>query len=251
MKKLIYCLFAILPAYFIIQGCNKLDGIISANGQLTATKSEVKINEPDTLVAVDAKATDNISWIVTPGGANSISTNKNAAAIKFTQAGTYNVKASINGVNTESLTIKVNSSVYTPPAGSTTLPLTGDQMSITPGLYKSVYSDSTYIYFNFQTTNTYCVTDRLNFTGSVDAGNYQLAFNNITEFGTCTGSTSTLHGGLNFKQSAALLANGTYPLNISLNGTTYTGSIVVTSATITFNWTYTSGVVINPKIITR
>jgi hypothetical protein len=116
MKKLIYCLFAILPAYFIIQGCNKLDGVITAGGQLTATKAEVKINEPDTLVAVNAKAADNIGWIVTPSGFNSISTNANAASIKFTQAGTYNVKASVNGVNTESLNITVNTSVYAPPA---------------------------------------------------------------------------------------------------------------------------------------
>ncbi len=65
-------------------------------------------------------------------------------------------------------------------------------------------------------------------------------------------ATSTISAGVNFTQNETkTLANGTYPLNVTLNGTTYTGSIVVATSSITFNWNYTAGVVITPKQISR
>ncbi|MES2279303.1 MAG: hypothetical protein V4592_24940 [Bacteroidota bacterium] len=252
MKKLVYCLLALLPAYFIMQGCNKLDGIITPGGQLSATKTELKINEPDTLVALKAKATDNISWLVSPSGFNTISTRDNASSMAFSKAGTYTVKASVNGTNTENLTIKVNETVYTPPVGNITVALTGDQFSLTPSLYKSVHADSTFIYFTVVSANTYCAASKLNFTYGVDASNnYALNLNSVTQLTACSGTMAPLHNVINFKQSTALLANGTYPLNVTLNGTTYTGSMVVSTANITFNWTYTSGVTLATKLITR
>lgn len=252
MKKLIYCMLALLPAYLIIQSCNKLnDAVVVAGGALKVQKTEVMINQPDTLLITDAKTSDKVVWIVSPSGSNTISTNGPGAVLTFSKAGTYTVTATVNDGKPITTTIVVNTTVYAPPAGTTPTLLTGDQISLTPGLYKSAAADTTYIYFNAYTTNTYCATNRLNISSSITGGNYAASFINVLPYGTCTGTMATLHAGINFKQSPAVLANGTYPLTFNLNGTTYTGSIAVSTASIVFNWTYTSGVVLTSKTITR
>jgi hypothetical protein len=251
MKKLTYFLLAFIAACFIIQGCKKLEGVIAAGGQLSATKTEVKMNEPDTVLAVKAKATDNISWLVTPSGFNTISTKDNAAAFVFSKAGTYTVKATINGASTDGLKIKVTDGVYVPPA-NTTLSLTGDQIIIEPQIYKSAHSDTAYIYFQTHTANTYCPNGKLMYTSGVDANNnYMLNFTGVLQYAGCSGTPAFMRANINLKQNTIGLVNGTYPLNITLNGTTYTGSIVVATANITFNWEYTSGVTIAPKVRNR
>jgi hypothetical protein len=47
------------------------------------------------------------------------------------------------------------------------------------------------------------------------------------------------------------MVNGSYPLTVTLNDTTYTGSIAISTASVTFNWNYTKGVLITPKQIAR
>lgn len=250
MKKLFYLIMALIPAYLIIQGCNKLGSVISPAGQITATRAELKVGELDTLLAVNAKATDNIAWTVTPSGFNTISTKDNAAVMVFSKAGTYSVKASVNNVQTDALSIKVNEAPT--PQANTLVPLTGDQISLVPTYYKSAHADTTYIYFTATTTKTYCGSSKLNLTNSIDAsGAYLLNFTNVLVYAGCSGTPSTIHNWAYFKQTPILLANGTYPLSVTLDGTTYTGTIAVTTTNVTFNWTYTSGVVIAPKVLTR
>lgn len=250
MKKLFYCIMALVPAFIIIQGCNKLGSVISPAGQISATRAELKVGEIDTVLAVNAKATDNIAWMVTPTGFNTISTKDNAATLVFSKAGSYTVKANINGSPTDALSIKVNEAP-TPPA-NTTLTLTGDRINLVPAYHKSALADTTYIYFTATTTKTYCGSSKLNLTNSIDAsGNYLLNFTNVLQYAGCSGTPSTIHNWAYFKQTPIQLANGTYPLNVTLDGTTYTGSISVTTTNVTFNWTYTSGVVIAPKVLTR
>ncbi|QKJ28944.1 hypothetical protein HQ865_03970 [Mucilaginibacter mali] len=250
MKKLLYCIMALIPAYLIIQGCNKLGNVISPAGQISATRAELKVGEIDTVLAVNAKATDNISWYVTPVGFNTISTRDNAATLVFSKAGNYTVKASINGSPTDAISIKVNEAA-TPPA-NTLMSLTGDQINLVPTYYKSAHADTTYIYFTATTTKTYCASSRLNLTNSIDAsGTYLLNFTNVLVYAGCSGTSSTIHNWAYFKQTPILLANGTYPLSVTLDGTTYTGTIAVTTTNVTFNWTYTSGVLIAPKVLTR
>lgn len=250
MKKLLYCIMTLIPALLIIQACNKLGSVISPAGQISATRAELKVGEIDTLLAVNAKATDNISWLVTPTGFNTISTNGNAAALVFSKAGTYTIKANINGSATDALSIKVNEA--TTPPSNTTIALTGDQINLVPTYYKSARADTTYIYFTATTTKTYCASSKLNLTNSIDAGGtYLLNFTNVLQYAGCSGTAATIHNWAYFKQTPILLANGTYPLSVTLDGTTYTGSIAVTATNVTFNWTYTSGVLIAPKVLTR
>jgi hypothetical protein len=147
---------------------------------------------------------------------------------------------------------RVADSVPPPPVQYVTLPLTGDQITLTPGFFTNSVADTNYIYFKAQTTKTYCRSGKLNIAYSIDnQNNYAISFLNVTETTTCKGD-SILTAPVNFTQNQPkALANGTYPLSILLNNVTYTGSIVVSTANITFNWKYTSGVLIEPKVINR
>lgn len=251
MRRLAYCLLALLPAYFIIQGCNKAIDLPGAKGQLVASKTELKINEPDALEMIGAAASDSIKWTVTPSGFDTLLTKNNTAAIVFTKAGTYTVKASVNGATPASVSITVNNDVYTGPKLNNIIPLAGDQITLTPAVYKSANADTTYIYFTAKTANYYCSTNRLNYSKSLVNGTYSLNFVNVTQYTNCTGGTSNLQTGIAFKQTAPALSNGTYPLNVVLNGTTYTGSIAVSATNVIFNWNYTTGVMITPKQVNR
>jgi len=253
MKKLIYCVLALLPAYLIIQGCNKLNDVVVTNGisTLKVQKSEVMINQPDTLLISDAKTTDKVVWTVSPTGSNTISSNGPGAVLTFSKAGSYTVTATVNDGKPLTATITVNTTVYNQPSAPTPIALTGDQINLTPSLYKNSAADSTYIIFDTRTTTSYCLNSRLNLTASNADGNYNVSFINVLPYVTCAGVSGTLRTNINFKQGPATLSNGTYPLNIALNGTTYTGSIVVSTASIIFNWNYTTGVVLTSKTITR
>jgi hypothetical protein len=104
-----------------------------------------------------------------------------------------------------------------------------------------------------QTKNTYCGSSTLVTSYSVDnSGNYTIGFLNVSQPSPCGIGQGTISSVINFTQNPATnMPNGTFPLSVTLNGTTYTGSIVATSTTITFNWNYTAGVLISPKSVNR
>lgn len=253
MKTLIYFILSLVPAFFIIEGCNKVNDA-SLKGQLVASKSMVKINEPDSLELVGATTTDAFKWTVSPTGYDSLITSKNKALVFFKKSGTYTIQVSDNGATPVSKTITVNDSVYTTPSSTITLSLAGDQITLKPAYYKSATADSSYIYFTATTTNSYCNVNRLNFTYGIDSLNqYNFNFKNVIQNGTCTVSTAPLvsYAIKLIKSGSPVLADGTYPFNVILNGTTYTGTIAVSSTNIIFNWNYTSGVLVSPKQISR
>jgi hypothetical protein len=253
MKSLTYSVLAFCISLFIIMGCNKYGDLYGSPGPLVASKSAVEINEPDSLLLVGAKATDSLLWSVVPSGYDTLVTRNNAAQIEFTKAGSYTVKVSDKGGTPATTTITVNSSVYVNPNKNTIIPLTGDQITLTPGYFKNKAGDTSFIYFTAQTTDYYCATDRLVFSYYLDGySNYVLSFTNVQQFNNCTGNTARISAGVNFNQKELTpLPNGTYALTVNLNGITYVGNIVVSSTTINFDWKYTSGVMISPQQINR
>jgi hypothetical protein len=254
MKNLTYMMFALLLVAFAIAGCKKAENPIAVNGTLVASKLTVKVNEPDSLVLVGASA-DSIRWSVVPSGFNILATNHNKARVTFTKTGNYTVTASRTGKAPASVTIKVTDSVSNPTDTSHVIPLKGDQITLLSGLYKSKLGDTSYIYFVAQSTKFYCPSSTINFTNSLDANNnFSLNLINVQQSGTCAGPMGTISSRLiAFKQNPQhpYLVNGSYPLKVTLNDTTYTGSIAVSSAAVTFNWNHTKGVLITPKQIAR
>jgi len=264
MKTLSY--IAIFFAFvFTLNACKK--GGYSTE-RLEATHATIKIGQPDSLILINAATTDSIKWSVNPSGFNSIINWHNHAIVSFSKAGSYTVTTTVNGTGTYSYLITVTNDVYTPPGQTTTPPpasgaathisIAGDQITLLAHYSKSLKSDSAYVYFNAQTTNTYpCSNSSLNYTHSLDASNhFSIGFIDMYQPATkdCTsGNTTITSPVIPFIQSvqSTTLANGTFPLTVTLNGTIYTGSIVVSATDVTFNWTYTSGVTITPQHFTR
>jgi hypothetical protein len=269
MKNSMRVLIGLLMLIFIVSACNKFaDPLVSTSGQsptakssalaagsgiqLLASKYKVKINEPDTLLLSGAKSTDSIRWSVVPAGFDSLVTQKNKALIFFKKAGTYQVKAADNDGTPFVVSITVTDSVYHPQPQYNITPLTGDQITLVPHFYSNPAADSSYLTFVAQTHNSYCSTSKLNLTDSLVNNTYAIDFLNVIQPTPCVIGSSPIASVINFTQKLpGNLPNGIYPLSVTLNGTTYTGSIVATSTIITFKWNYNSGVLISPKQINR
>lgn len=251
MKKVIFGFIILLLAFLGISACNKFGDLTGKQGQVVATLYNVKINQPDSLLLVGAKTTDHVLWSVLPSGYDSLVTKNNVALFFFKKAGSYTVNA-VDGLTNASTSINVSDSVYYPVTQHATVPLTGDQITLTPYFFKSQTSDSTYLSFSVQTKNSYCNTSSIKFADSVVNNSYDISLLGITVPVPCIIGATQIGTVINFTQNEPnSLPNGTFPLNVTLNGTTYTGSITASSTTITFNWTYTSGVLISPTQISR
>jgi len=246
----------------IISACNKINnpGLI---GRLVASKAEVKINEPDSLTLVGATLTDSVNWSVTPAGFSALAHRGGKARVIFTKAGNYTVTANKVGGVPGSIKIKVlTDSISNPshpgdtiknPADTVKLvQLTGDKITLSPGFSQNATRDSVSIIFNAKTTNLYCSNGILQYQAIVDYNkNFSIDFMNVREPKVCRGTTDIPMVASPVTMRHVNLSNGSYSLKATLNGVIYTGNIVVSSTNITFNWNYTSGVVISPKILTR
>jgi hypothetical protein len=249
MKKVIYGFAVILIAAFVIPACNKFGDTLGQNGQLVASKYKVKINEPDSLVLVGAKSTDSLKWSVIPSGYDSLTSKKNTAVVVFKKGGSYQVQVTENGI-VLSKSITVSDSIYHPAPHYITTPLTGDQITLVPHYTHS--ADSTYLYFVAQTKNHYCATSNIVVADSLISGIYGINLIDVVQPSTCVIGQGSIAKVINFKQNLPVqLQTGTFPLSVTLNGTTYTGSVIVSVTTITFNWNYSAGVLIAPKQISR
>jgi len=252
MKKSLYGFPALTLVLFIISACNKFGDLPgSQNGKLLASAYKVDINQPDTLLLAGAKSTDTVKWNVVPSGFDSLITQNNKALIFFKKAGKYQVSATDKNV-TASTYFTVSDSVYQPVTTYNYIPLTGDQITLVPHFYNNPAADSSYLTLVAQTQKSYCGTSRLIAADSLINNKYGINFLYVVQPTQCTIGQSPIAAVINFTQNQpGILPNGTFPLSVTLNGTTYTGSIVATSTIITFNWNYTAGVLIAPKQISR
>jgi hypothetical protein len=252
MKDLTYTVLILLLAFLTISGCTKISDPAN-NGKIVASKTEVKINEPDSLVLVGASATDSVHWSVAPAGFNILTSSNNVSRIVFNKSGNYTVSATKPGALPASISIKVSTdSVVTTPDTAKIVQLTGDQLTMSPGIYFNAKGDSLGFDFNVTTANRYCASGLLKYNQSVDANNnFNIDFLYVQEPKVCksTNDIPMVVSPLRFYQKYEV--NGTYPLKVTLNGKVYTGSIVITPAQVIFNWNYTSGVLIPFKTYNR
>jgi hypothetical protein len=257
MKTLTY-VFVFFTLLFTINACKK----VSVNTiELVAISHDIKIGQPDSLELTGTATTDSVKWAVSPtAGLNSIHYKGNHAVVTFNQTGTYTITATLN--NTTPYTTSINVTQAPAPPVDTTrttsvhYPLTGDQITLTPHYSKSPNSDSAYVYFTAQTTKFYyCLNSYLIYNVSLTGG-YTLNMVDMIKPSTAScqvGSTRLTTGNIPFSQGMQnnYLPVGTFPLKVTLNGVTYTGSVTVTGTDINFNWSYTSGVMITPTHISR
>jgi len=260
MKTLTY-IAAFFTLLFAFNSCTKVG---TPGLHLDATHATIKIGQPDSLELVGASVSDSVKWSVSPTGFNPLVSSHNHAVVSFNKSGSYLITTVFNGGASYTYAITVTTDVYnptpTPPPSNgqaTHISIAGDQITLLTHYSKSTKSDSAYVYFNAQTTNTYpCGSSSLNFTRTFDANNHlSIGFVDMYQPATkdCTASGTITSPVITFAQSFqnTFLANGTYPFSVTLNGVTYTGSVMVTATDVTFNWTYTSGVTITPMHFTR
>lgn len=251
MKNLINTAFASLLAIGIMSGCNKISDPANS-GKIVASKTNLKINEADSLAFAGASATDSIAWSITPLGSGILIKQKNVARVSFTKAGNYTVTASKTGAAPASIQIKVSADSI--PSSSDTakiVSLIGDQITLSPGISLSTSQDSIGFDFNATTKNKYCASGLLKYNKSVSVDNhFNIDFLYVQESKTCTGNTiPMIVSPLRFNNR--YLVNGTYPLTVTLNGTTYTGNVIISSTQVIFDWKYTTGVVMSVKSYNR
>ncbi|MDB5003025.1 MAG: hypothetical protein JWQ34_1250 [Mucilaginibacter sp.] len=272
MKKLTFTVMAALVVFFVMQSCNK-EQLASVGPQIKATKIQIGIGKVDTLLLTNASNAESVNWTVSPDGKDSLSYKGNAATITFSAAGTYIVTAQQAGGLPASITITVSpgapvvkpdtvttkSDITTSTSDTLQLvPITND-VTIALSYYRNPAGDSVrinlmpYVYLD----NYYCRNALIQFKSAITAdNNFNLDLINIRESKGCAIATSptTPSGGNTAAYDVfinKLIGFGTYPLKITVGSLTYTGNIVVSASNITFNWPYTSGVIIPQKVLPK
>ncbi len=250
MKNLTYGIFAFFLLTLVMQGCKK-SGLTFTKGQITAAKLTLDLNEPDSLILVGA-VNDSVQWSVTPASANTLFKIKNIAILKFSAAGSYTVTATTNSGTTASVSITVTNNVYVPSPVYTVVSYDPvEQITMVPML--TTVNGSKTMYFAAQTSKIYaCGNSIPMLTKSSNGNNLSINFLGIKRPDplTCLVTNTPLpaENAYFFSAGTALsFTPGTYPLTVTLNNVTYTGSIVITATDMTFNWNYTAGVIIAPN----
>src|ERR1700761_7318530 len=111
MKNSTLILLALILITFVINGCQKSElasvpknklatsSLNSASGglQLTASSSRVGQNFPDTLTLTGITRSDSVHWFVSPATISPIQKTNSRYILAFNAAGTYRIKAVVNG----------------------------------------------------------------------------------------------------------------------------------------------------------
>lgn len=245
MRNFILVAITALLAFFVIQGCEK-DRLPVASAQVKAAKAEVEVGQTDTLYFSGANGDESVQWTVTPQGFSSLTTKGNTAGITFTKDGIYTVAAQTAKAAAASIAIKVTAL----PDTSTIVPISGD-VSIALSYSRNVKRDSIKMNFSMVTTNTFCPGGKLQYNTAIDSigKTYKLDLLNIKEPKVCPGTPDVTLSASDIFTHPVWFGLDTYQLKVTLNGVTYTGTLVVSSSNIVITWNYTSGVLIPVKVI--
>jgi len=265
--KILGCMsFALFLLMVLIEGCQKAQLVSVVAGQLVASKTTVKFNEPDTLILIGAE-NDSVKWSITPSGSNATYKNTNKAVVVFLKAGIYTVSATAPGQAPLTKTITVLNENFYPPAPAdptppadpfplfTHVPITNDNIVITPHYYKMPTSDSTYFILTAQTGKTYpCGNSSLNISQSQTNNNYIVNIVDIIQPGNanCALPNTQLKGSIYFIPIVAspIVLGTTYPLTVTVGSTTYTGVITFNKTYMDIVWNYTYGVIMSSTHVT-
>lgn len=252
MKKSIYALALIIATILMVTACTKNGQLNAPAGQIAATYTRGKINQPDLMALSGADSTKVVNWSVSPTGSDSLITKKNAAEWFFKKAGTYTVSANQSGA-TASIVVTIIDSLYVPTPYAT--PFTaGEQITLTPHYVKSATSDSTYLSFTATTKNSYCGNSTIDMAVFYDknAGNYYMQLTQVLHNGDCGATSGPITKTVDYGSYQTSLSDGTYGLYIAFNNQqNAVGSIDITDTQVVFHWTNTAGVVITPATLTR
>ncbi|MBS1661445.1 MAG: hypothetical protein JST68_10385 [Bacteroidetes bacterium] len=211
-------------------------------GTLTLSNQTVKIGQPLTVSLPQGVIPTSIKWSVKPDSTAHVSVDSGHAMITFTRGGRYDIWASYSTTADSSKrdscggTIVVSDSVYTPPPPppayySDTVSVQHDSLYIHP------FPDTNALMLTAQSTMRYgCNPYFLYATSASVSTGISLDFQKVIyTTGGCGGmypATSLI----DLTGSVSGWPNGTYPFSVKYDGTTYTGSLTISSTHYTFSW---------------
>ncbi len=244
MKKLIFPIIGILMATGFF-ACKK-DASTGKTSLDVSKLDKIAKGEPVEFTLGQAAAGASVNWSVSPNVSTQINSTGNKAIIRFGAKGYYTVTAVGAGLSASS-TVSVTDSVYNPGVpgsqGTTQALLANEIIKITVSRNDS--GQASYgLVFKAETSNAYpCASNTLLSTITPGTSSYAISFTGVFVPADCTAggnAKAVAFTGLNYIQS------GSTPLSITVNGKTYTGTIVKTGNNFTINWPNSTGVTISP-----
>ena len=243
--KMLIAAFAALLLGFT--SCNKDANEPALQGVNASKTSEIKKGEPVNFKFTQAPEASPVKWSVVPDDDAQVTASGNTASVLFSNSGIYTVNA-IYGTLRGSVDVIVEDSIYNPGGGGTPTyeSLTGDQIFITVARYDSMGISG--LDFRYITEKKYnCLNHTLLFSNEFTGQDLKVVFNAVyipsDEF--CTPGEDYASGGTAWYP----VEDGSHGFEVFLDGNTYTGSFVKSGSTYTFNWPYTSGVILTPPAI--
>jgi len=147
--------------------------------------------------------------------------------------------------------IKVTNERFAPPAplpADRVESLAGDQLTLKPAIYST---DST-LNFIVETKNWYsCMNAYVNYNNASAANSIvSIAFNGVWLPNSCVGAKIWA---VSLCSTYSYYKDGNYPVEITFNNKVYKGSVTVSQyqSKYEFNWPYTEGIIIEPKVLER
>jgi hypothetical protein len=241
---------------------------------VAAEKTEgIKKGEP-VVFSVDGQ---NAQWAVSPGNAK-ITANGNMATILFAKAGSYLVTAN-TGYSVARITVNVSDSSWctdstrhcdttiidtcrygncpprdtipndTIPKRDSIYSLRNDQILITPvkidssGISGLLIKSGTQL--AYPCSNNYLLTNVITGGNDTTGVYYTFKYPGVQVPAICSGPSMPAKS----TRSLYPIHDGYHVFKVVVNGITYTGSFTKTGGSYSFNWPYTSGVIISPQTI--
>ncbi|HLX90839.1 MAG TPA: hypothetical protein VKR32_04115 [Puia sp.] len=254
--------FLAILFFLAFASCTKNQKNSTPKATISLSSSEVKRNEP--VVATTNATSSNlvVRWTVNSAPSQTwLASSGNKSVFIFSNGGNFTITASYftdstttTAFGSSSSQVSVSDSIYNDSSGQwascTALlqePITNsDQIFLTP----VSYSD-TGLTFVAHTQETYGDQyPHLDYMAMSDTtSGYGFVFATVTE-SPCGNSTGTPTPATSIP-SISQLSQGTNNFTIDFHGTIYTGTITVTNSECTFQWNYTSGVIMSPLTIQK
>ena len=227
----------------------------SSTGALSLSQPQVSKGQPLIASLPSGVTAAAVKWSVNTQTPTHITQADGQALILFSGTGTYRITAVYGAADssysdTAAGSVAVTDSTYSPPAPTNldTSSLAGDQITLTPS-----FDSLGNLLFTAQTGGSYgCAPYLLSLlydwpvAGGMTLNFYEVISNST---GTCNGINNPATAFL--FTSTANWPDGAYPVKVNLGTNSYTGSLTIAGASYSFNWNYSSGVVISPLQLNR
>jgi hypothetical protein len=257
MKKVIFP--TLLSVFLGLIGCQKETS--ERTNILTASKTTaVKRGEPVVFAMAAAQNGQAVQWTVRPDAGVQINTSGHQASIRFAFAGNYTVSG-IAGADSASTPVTVTDSVYqeqdslnqidtliSPPAPVTVMtPVsTDDTIWLSPVVTDS--NGKARLVISATTAKVYGCVNQLLVDGiSSMETEFTISYGQVLyQAGDCPAGIRKAEA---TPSSFYRIAPGSYAVNVSVNGLTYSGVFKSEGGAYSFDWPYTSGVIAAPLVL--